>query len=483
MSMQTPNVIPMSIETPPPLDGAERPQKGEGRKKRNSSINMGNFITLMEGFALIYGTKTAWDEKYRRIVPIDALRLAMTSDAVKAWLNAPTRRMILPEQLVFEPGQTFDDGRINMFDGLETVPVKATDKDVAPMLELLRHLCSGPDVLADEADEIMHWVLRWIALPLQQLGTKMQTAIVMHGPQGTGKNLFWDLWRDLYGIYGVTVSQTELEDKYNDWLSCKMAIIGDEVVSRQEMYHNKNRLKLIVTQGSKFPIRGMHQSTRWESNHANVVFLSNESQPLALEERDRRYMVIYTPVAADAALYERVKKFLDGGGRAKWLYFLQNYPLDGFTAHTKPLMTEAKKALVTAGYRPAQRFAAEWLGGFLPLPLQVCSAEQLYRVFKRWGDLTGERFMPPQEIFGRELSRYAAESVRAGESPPLKVKPINLRTQTGRKTIRCWIPGLVQPPDGISEAEWAAACVDSFEPQIGAFLRASRPSADGLDSA
>ena len=170
------------------------------------------------------------------------------------------------------------------------------------MLALLRHLCSETSASADDVDAVMHWILCWQALPLQKLGTKMQTACVFHGAQGTGKNLYWDVWRDLYGVNGITVGQTELEDKFNGWISRKMAIIADEVVSRQEMYHGKNKIKLIVTQHDKFPIRGMQQETRWESNHANVVFLSNESQPLALEERDRRMTVVYTPLEADLAV-------------------------------------------------------------------------------------------------------------------------------------------------------------------------------------
>ena len=65
------------------------------------------------------------------------------------------------------------------------------------MLELLRHLCAESAQTADEVDAVVEWVLRWIALPLQQLGTKMQTALRFHGAQGTGKNLFFDAWRDL----------------------------------------------------------------------------------------------------------------------------------------------------------------------------------------------------------------------------------------------------------------------------------------------
>ena len=94
------NVIPMPDTTPPADGGAPAPTGGKGApKRRKSTINLGAYTTLMEGFALIYGTKTTWDAETRRIVPVDALRLALTHDAVKAWLASPSRKMVLPEQL------------------------------------------------------------------------------------------------------------------------------------------------------------------------------------------------------------------------------------------------------------------------------------------------------------------------------------------------------------------------------------------------
>jgi putative DNA primase/helicase len=340
------------------------------------------------------------------------------------------------------------------------------------MIDLLRHLCASSATTADGVDEVVDWVLRWVALPLQQPGTKMQTALVFHGPQGTGKNLFFDVWRDLYGRYGVTVGQTELEDKFNDWLSCKLAIVGDEVVSRQEMYHHKNKLKLVVTQETKFPIRAIQQSVRWESNHANVVFLSNESQPLALEERDRRYMVVYTPVASDEALYTRVADFLKAGGAAKWLHYLLAVQLGDFTRHTKPLLTQAKTDLIEMGWKPAERFAHEWLEGFLPLPVRVCSTEQLYRAFRRWCDQQGERWPPSQALFSKGVERWASERGRRGEEAPLRCKVVKLQHVTGqRKCMRCWLPRGCDPTEGQTEGAWASSGVDDFEASLRSFVR------------
>jgi len=480
---------PMMDSSPPtpPSAGASAPKKGGGaapKAKKAKAVDWGVVNRLMANFALIYGTDTVWDGESRRIVKVAPLRLAFGNDAVKLWLANPARRMIDPEDLVFEPGETVEDPKINMFDGFELESVPCTAEEVGPMLKLARHLCSVSAETADEVDEIVHWVLCWCALPLQKPGTKMQTALVFHGPQGTGKNLFFDAWRDLYGRYGVSVGQTELEDKFNDWISCKLAIVGDEVVSRQEMYHQKNTLKRVVTQRDKFPIRAIQQSVRWESNHANVVFLSNENQPLALEERDRRYMVVYTPTADDTGLYEEVAAFLDAGGAAKWLHYLQHYELGAFTAHTKPVMTKAKADLIELGWKPSQRFAHEWLGGFLPLPVRVCSAEQLFRAYVRWASQRGERFTGNQADFTKSVERWVMERQDVDEAgrrvpPRLVYKHVAVKQVTGeRKTMRCWLPTGVAAPDGVSEGEWAAAGIDAFEAAVQAFARAAMSSAE-----
>lgn len=440
---------------------------------------------LTKRFSLIYSTDTAWDAREEMIVRVPAMRLTFGREAVNLWLARPSRRLVMPRDLVFEPGLKVADHQINMWSGLDLEPTLCTADEVAPMLALLRHLCSETGTSADDVDAVMHWILCWQALPLQRIGTKMQTACIFHGAQGTGKNLYWDIWRDLFGDCGITVGQVEIEDKFNGWISRKLAIIGDEVATRSEMYHNKNRLKLVVTQESKFPIRGMQQETRWESNHANVVFLSNESQPLVLEERDRRYMVVYTPLEADVGVYEAVRDFRKAGGMGQWLHYLQSYDVGEFGAHTKPLMTQAKLDLIELGWRGPERFAYEWVEGFLDLPLRVCSAEQLYRAFRRWCDLTGEKYTAQQAIFTRSLERWVKERVARDpvtqrfEDPRLTYKQIGLKDEMqARKTVRCWVPRGTGPLPGISEGEWAHESCKAFERDLARFVRRSPLDAD-----
>jgi putative DNA primase/helicase len=422
--------------------------------------NPGAVGRLLESFALIYGTQTVWDDETRRIVPVNALRLAMTNDAVKAWLNSPERRMVKPEELQFEPGRDLEAPCINLFDGFDMQPKKG---DCRPIIELLQYLCGESAATPEGCAEVCAWVLRWLALPLQRPGAKMRSALVFHGPQGAGKNLLFEIVAGIYGKYAMVVGQDQLEDKFNDWASMKLFLIGDEVVARQELYHHKNKLKSFIT-GETIQINAKMMPLRTEANHCNVVFLSNEQQPLALEPGDRRYMVVYTPPRDEKGLYARVAECLGKGGAAAFYDFLMTVPLDGFDEFQIPPMTRAKEDLIELGLRPQERFVREWVAGYLPLPLRVCSTEQLYRAFQRWAQATGERFPPAQVVFSKGVEKAARGKLRCHS---VKLD----QGQNGKQAIRVWIPGEAGPPDGQTMGEWAKESCAAFESDMARFGR------------
>nr|VFJ73215.1 MAG: putative DNA primase/helicase [Candidatus Kentron sp. FW] len=82
------------------------------------------------------------------------------------------------------------------------------------LLELIHYLCNRNQ----EGDVTSRWLLKWMAYPLQNPGGKMNSAVIMHGPAGTGKSSIWKVYREIYGDYGRVISQRALEDKFNsDW--------------------------------------------------------------------------------------------------------------------------------------------------------------------------------------------------------------------------------------------------------------------------
>lgn len=459
--MQQPeNVVHMTQDLPTPPAGAPAQTKGGGgkRKKAEKPFDFGRLNTLMADMVLIYGTLTAWDEDSRRIVAVNALRLAFGSEYVKTWLNADGRRMVRPEQIKFEPGVELAEPCINLFDGFAMAPAAG---DCAPILELMHHLCSESADTETGVAEVLAWALRWLALPLQRPGTKMRSAMVFHGPQGAGKNLLFEIVAAIYGKYSLVVGQEQLEDKFNDWASQKLFLIGDEVVARAELYHQKNKLKSFIT-GETIQINTKMMPLRTESNHVNVVFLSNEQQPLALEPGDRRYFVVYTPPRRQDDLYKRVAACLAAGGAAAFMDYLLQLDMAGFSEFDIPPMTRAKADLIELGLKPHERFARDWIRGYLPLPLQVCSTEQLYRAFTRWARNTGERFPPAQVTFSKGVEKVLREKVRC-KGVKLDV-PIN-----GRAWLRMWIPGDCKAPEGTTEGSWARGCVEAFEADMREF--------------
>jgi len=65
---------------------------------------------------------------------------------------------------------------------------------------------------------LFQYVLRWLAFPLQHIGAKMTSALLLHGPQGVGKNIIFErAMLAIYGRYGAIIGQDQIDSKPNKW--------------------------------------------------------------------------------------------------------------------------------------------------------------------------------------------------------------------------------------------------------------------------
>jgi putative DNA primase/helicase len=473
-------------DAPPPSENAISRSEGTGAtddgsggkpKKPGKTIDWGKYNYLIEHFALIYGTDTVWDGANRMIMKISNMAHAHGSDMVKMWKASEKRRTLFPDQVVFDPTETCDDDCVNLFGGFELEPRKG---DVDPFLKLGRYLTSRASDNADECDEIFHWLLCWLAYPLQHPGTKLRTAIVMHGDEGAGKNFFFECVLEIYGRYGALVGQDELEDKFNDWRSGKCMVIGDEVSSRQELVHNKNRLKALITSPT-VQINPKNLPRREEKNHINIVFLSNELQPLALDNSDRRYLVVYTPRMRERPFYEDLRDWKAKGGIAALYEYLKTYPLDDFDPFAPAPMTQAKQALIDLNRKTPERFWMEWAGDELDLPYRSCSLQQAFRAYLKYAQRIGDRFPLQKHVFVRMLLRISESVGPTLEPPRHAVREWMARVieeGSGKRTTTRLL--LVTPkPDGVTDAAWATECVQAFEDSLRDYLGLDPPSPHG----
>jgi putative DNA primase/helicase len=286
----------------------------------------------------------------------------------------------------------------------------------------------------------------------------MKTALIFHGPQGTGKNLFFEAVMAIYADYGRIVDQTAIEEKFNDWASKKLFLIADEVVARAELYHVKNKLKHFIT-GDWIRINPKNVNAYDERNHVNLVFLSNETQPLVLERDDRRFTVVWTPPNLPDRFYTDVKAEIIAGGVAALHDHLLNLELGDFRPWTKPPMTASKAELIELGMDSTERFWNTWAAGELdPVPFGPVRSQSLFDFYKSWCTRVGiPRYAPLHVLLANLKKRTGSSSKQA--------RYMNGHTEEMKTFL--FPPAHQVPPAGKTQGQWLSDAVEAFETGLG----------------
>lgn len=418
---------------------------------------------LLERYSLIYGGGGAvFDGREHMVLALSDMRDACISrDLHRAWAEHPERMIVRAENVDFDPAETDPNVLCNLWAGWPTVPCSGT---CDLLLDLLYHMCAGDG----RSEELFQWVLRWLAYPIQHPGAKMKSTVVIHGPQGTGKNMFFEVVMGIYGRYGRVIDQSAIEDKFNDWASRKLFLIADEVVARSEMYHIKNKLKAFIT-GEWIRINPKQVAARDERNHVNLVFLSNEAMPVVLEEDDRRHAVIWTPEKLSQDFYKKVLAEIANGGGAALHHYLLHLDLGDFNEGTQPPMTDAKQVLIDLSQDSPSRFVKAFEAGDIDgFPAKGGSAGLLmpalstdfYKLYQRWCGVNGLKALNQPKFANAVMRKHGGRVERkrydAGAGPK------------GPAAIT-YLPGGHELPPGESETYWLGDRVTAFQQSLRAF--------------
>ncbi len=351
---------------------------------------------LLQDFVVIYGTDTAWDRKRARLIKLSAIREAVGRTRYKWWQESEHRQMA--QDLVFDPTERCDPVMLNLYDGFKVTPDPRSAEGCLLIRKHLGLLCNN------RADEYL-FLLKWIAYPLQYPGAKMATAVVMFGAEGPGKSLLWEqVVRRIYGEYGTTIGQAQLESQFTGWQSRKLFALAEEVVSREEMRHYKGVLKHLVT-GETLQINEKNMPVREEANHLNFVFLSNSTVPMALDDGDRRYLVLYVDRVPPAGYFQALVDEIENGGIESFYHYLMNLDLAGFGAHSKPPLNDEKQALIDGSLAAPRYFVRRWMAGETEFPVTgAVSQADLWQAFCRWCEGANE-FKRRERDFLQEAAR------------------------------------------------------------------------------
>ena len=402
---------------------------------------------LLARYALVYAHGgTVFDfEKRVMLKQSDMIDACISREYAKQWQQSASRKIVSIENVGFDPGEKDPKITCNLWSGWPTVPKKG---DCTQLLKLIRYMCNCED--KETADTLFDWLIKWMAYPIQHPGAKMKSSVVIHGPQGTGKNLVFECYMEIYGHYGRIIGQDAIEDRFNDWASKKLFLIADEVVARSDLYHVKNKLKSFIT-GDYIRINPKNLMAYEERNHVNLVFLSNERMPVVLEEDDRRHAVIWTPEKATEDFYKSVAEEKANGSVAAFHQFLLDVDLGDFSEHSKPPMTLAKKELIDLSKDTINRFFEEWEAGFIDgFTVMPVLSQDFYELYKIWCGKQGVKPGSQTKMVDMMLKRLYCSKKRTRY---LSAK----HPQTFIFAENC-----SDVPAGISEAAWLDKCVSEF---------------------
>ena len=131
-----------------------------------------------------------------------------------------------------------------------------------------------------------------------------------------------------------------------------------------------------------------------QDNFVNTVFLSNDMQPLSLDENDRRHVVLYPTAVIPDALRHEIGAAIDDPNqsliRAFYTYLLLKDPKNQ-NAHSTAINTKAKAQLTEISLASWERFYVYWKNGDLEIPYATCLTTDLYHYYVFWCKQNGER--------------------------------------------------------------------------------------------
>ena len=473
----------------------------QGGGEDDGAVNMVSRLSVDEAADRYCGTygmggKALFDHVGRRIIHKDDVLNLLPSHGWENLKAHPNWRVVWDHQIGFDPTNVDPDIKCNLWNGWPVLDKNAgaeicpTSRRVlrynkvtgscAMLLDLLYSLCGNET----NQDDVYKWVLCWLAYPLQHPGAKMQSAIVVHGPQGTGKSRFFEAYSKIFGKYARILGQEALEDKFNaDWAEAKQFLLADEVMARADMYHIKNRLKGMITSDT-IRVNPKNVAAHNEKNQMNLVFLSNERMPLVLEDDDRRYCVIWVPPKLDDNFFTALNAEIEDGGIVALHHYLLTLDLGDFKPWTKPPMTGSKRDLIQQSLSSEDRFITTWLAGEVEghhgetLPFCPCLGSDLYRAYEHWCHGIGERARRAQELIGLAAKRQLWEAGKTQHTwttlvdPRDKVRKMVIPSEADMTTARNRdkvhkVQEKLMRDKFDTKAQWMTAGVFAFETALG----------------
>lgn len=210
-------------------------------------------------------------------------------------------------------------------------------------------------LIPDEAER--EQLMDWLAFAYQRPGEKITWAPILYGPPGTGKTTVFNCLAECIGpAYMSEPTQSELEDRFNEWAFGKLLVKIEELMSDNK-YSVAEKLKPVIANPT-VSIRGLHKSAFKAANVANVCASTNHMHALPIEKSDRRYMIIRCVDAGKRERRPRMKRlwrWIEEHGYGVIAQWLSERDVSRFRPKSEAPETELKKVVAEASMTELDR--------------------------------------------------------------------------------------------------------------------------------
>jgi len=228
----------------------------------------------------------SFDVKHTRQTPLD------DNDEPQSATNYVNNKITCVENHMFAP--MFDN--IFTYDGLDYVnsyapcsllPVEGDGSIVERITGHIAHL------LPNKREQDI--VINYLAHNVQYPGVKMQWAVVLQGVQGDGKSLIAELMQLVMGLHNVRLLNVQtLESSFTGWATGQcMTFIEELKLDNFRKYEILNNLKPYIA-NSVIEVVSKGVDPRVMLNTTNYFALTNFKDALPIDDKDRRYCVLFS---------------------------------------------------------------------------------------------------------------------------------------------------------------------------------------------
>ena len=202
-------------------------------------------------------------------------------------------------------------------------------------------------------------VLDRMAWGLQNLGRKINSALVLLGAQETGKDSFLAPFWAALGEHNRKVQPgARLGGQFNDYMVAPWLLISEMPPAHKKDAYEE--LKVVTAEPPEVIRINLKSTHPYEiPNILNVIVTTNHIGAIALERDDRRFDIIATVAAitgdrkAVSEYYKTLHEWYGAGGKEAVAGYLLARNVSAFGPYERPPMTEAKKIMTREGAHPA----------------------------------------------------------------------------------------------------------------------------------